>query len=114
MSLITRMRKQTAVWFKCKGLDGYGKPTYEAPVEIACRWEDMTKEFITPTGDTKQSQAIVYPDRDVAPKDVLMLGALVDVTDSGNPKENKGAFEVLRFDKLPTLRATEFLLTAYL
>lgn len=114
MSLITRMRRQQAVLFEANGTDSYGKPTYAQPVQIKCRWEDVAKEYIKANGETAMSQAVVYPERDVKPKDVLMLGTLDDVTAPDDPKANEGAFEVMRFDKLPTIRATEFLLTAYL
>lgn len=114
MSLITRMRKQKAVWFEATGTDPYGKPTYAQPVQIDCRWEDVAKQYIKPTGEEAMSQAVVYPDRDVKPKDVLRKGLLSELTDPSDPKANEGAFEVMRFDKLPTIRATEFLLTAYL
>jgi hypothetical protein len=83
-------------------------------VQIGCRWEAVAKQYIRPNGEEAMSQAVVYPDRDVKPKDVLMEGTLEDVTDQSDPKANADAFEVMRFDKLPTIRATEFLLTAYL
>ena len=45
---------------------------------------------------------------------LLMLGELTDITDEVNVRENEGAFEIQRFDKLPTLKADQFLRTAYL
>ena len=120
MSIISRMRKQTAVlWPLASGsgevkYDDYGQPVTEDPVEIECRWEDKNEEFIDSAGTKRLSNALVYVDRDLEPGDVLMLGDLYDITDLDEPKENDGAFEVRRFDKIPNFRATEFLRTAYL
>lgn len=44
-----------------------------------------------------------------------MLGELDSgVIDIGNPKENEGAWEIRRVEKLPTLDAKQFLRTVYL
>lgn len=115
MSLITRMRKETAVWFEKTGTDPYGKPTHGVPVEIKVRWDAVSKQFIKPTGEEVMSNAIVYVDRDVKVGDVLLLGTIADnVTNPLDAKDNVGAWEVQRFDRNPNLRATEYLRTAYL
>jgi hypothetical protein len=115
MSLITKMRKQKAVyWPPSTRRDQYGRPIAEAAVEIDCRWEDRTDEFITTTGERQLSNALVYVDRDIVLGGVLLLGTLDTVMDITDPKNNEGAFEVLRFDKMPNLKGTEFLRTAYL
>jgi len=121
MGIITKMRKQKAVYWPpgsdvSGGLDydDYGKPLYADPVEIDCRWEDVAQEFVDTRNEITFSQAIVYVDRDVGLRGVLMLGTLADVTDLDDPKSNENAWEIRRFDKLPNLRNTEYLRTAYL
>ena len=121
MGIITRMRKQTCVYWppgsdETGGVDydDYGQPLYASPYVISCRWEDVIQEFVDAKDETVFSQAIVYVDRDVKLRGVLMLGTLSDVSDMDNPKENEGAWEIRRFDKLPNLRNTEFLRTVYL
>ncbi len=121
MSIITRMLKQTAVyWALASGddvsYDDYGQPivTIADPVEIDCRWEDVNEEFIAADGTKQVSRAVVYVSEDVAVGGILMLGTEDDITDSVNIKENVGAYEVRKFDKLPNFRATEHLRTAYL
>jgi len=94
--------------------DEYGKPLYASPVEIDCRWEDIIQEFVDERDETTFSRSLVYVDRDVKLRGVLFLGELTDVTDLVNPKSNEGAWEIRRFDKLPNLRNTETLRTAYL
>lgn len=94
--------------------DDYGQPILTDPIEISCRWEDVSEEFIDKKGTRQISHAKVYPDQDVDVGGILMLGTEDDITDSVNIKENDDAWEIKRFDKLPNLKATEFLRTAFL
>ncbi len=122
MSIIDTMLRQTAVWWPLQSsesagggdFDEYGQPLLSDPVEISVRWEDRIEEFIDGEGTTQLSNAVVFVDRDVEVGGVLMLGEIADITDLENVKENDGAWEIMRFDKLPTLRATKNLRTAYL
>lgn len=112
MSIITRMRKQTAVYWALSSIDEFGKNIYISPVEISVRWEDVSEQFLDADGNTVMSNARAYTDRDIILGSILMLGLLTDITDAINIKENTGAWEVRRFDKTPNLKATEFLRTA--
>ncbi len=114
MGIISKMRKQTAVYWALSSVNTYGENQYAAPVEIACRWEDVSVEFLDNDGSTQMSRARVYVDRDVIIGSVLMLGVIADITDEVNIKENAGAWEIRKFDNLPNLKATEFLKTAML
>jgi len=116
MRIIERMLKQKAVYWELSSLefDNYGQPIPTSPVEIDCRWEDVGEEFLDDAGTTQLSRAKVYVDRDVEIGGVLMLGELSSSVDEDNPKENENAWEIRRFEKLPTLKATQFLRTVYL
>jgi len=108
MSLIRRMRRQTAVYFARGSPDVHGEYAFLSPVEIDCRWEDTSQEYLDGKGETRTSNSIVYVDRVMFPGDRLLLGELDSNTDI------KDAFEIRKFDRLPNLRNTEVLLTAYL
>ena len=114
MSIITRMRRQKAVWWSKSNVDDYGRPTWNTPVEIDCRWEDAAQEFVKEDGEVNFSRSIVYVDRDMEVGDVLLLGELDSGVDEADPKNNNGAWEVSRFEKTPNLKATEFLRVCYL
>jgi len=114
MGIITRMLKQTAVYWAYASTDQFGTKSYADPVEIDCRWEDTIEEFMDSEGERQMSNAVVYVDRDIPVGGVLMLGELTDITDESNIKENAGAWEIRKFGKLPNFKATEFLRTAYL
>lgn len=96
--------------------DNYGQPRHAAPVELKCRWEDRNEEFIGPRGTRQVSRAVVYVESDVDVGGMLFNGALDDL-ESGefvNPRAVDGAWEIMRFDRVPTLKQTHFLRTAYL
>ena len=114
MGILTKMLRQEASYWALVGFSQYGQPEYADPVEITCRWEDVNEEFIDAQGTRQMSHAMVYTDRDVTVGGVLMLGELESPVNEGDPKRNTGAWEIKRFDKLPTLKATKFLRTAYL
>lgn len=127
MSLITNMRKQAAIYWPPAGTDDYGKPKQGDLVELVrsddgnfqVRWEDVSQEFTDTQGTTRTSNALVYvpllPDgSEVVPGGFLWLGNRSDLVNETNPGKNPGIHEVKRFDKLPTLKATETLRTAYL
>ena len=121
MGIITRMLKMKAVYWPPESsesggddFDDYGQPQVSDPVEIDCRWEEVSEEFLDAQGTAQISRAKVFVDRDVEVGGILMLGLLADVTDLVNPKENENAWEIRRFDKFPNLRVTEYLRTVYL
>ncbi len=116
MRIITKMLKQVAVYWQLSSLefDNYGQPIPTSPVEIKVRWEDVGEQFLDEKGTMQLSRAKVFVDRDVEVGGVLMLGGLESYTDEDNPKENENAWEIRRFEKLPTLSAKQFLRTVYL
>ena len=114
------MRKQKAVYWARTSPNEFGQLGYAAPVEISCRWDDATEEFIDSKGTKQQSRAVVYVDRDMQEGDKLKLARLTDLQTSNDsnaslaPENFTEVWEVRRFDKNPNLKATEFLRTAYL
>jgi len=117
MSFLTRILKQTCVYWGLDTEDPYddeGFPNLIAGAELSCRWVDKSEEFINTQGARQLSKSRVLVASDVVPGGVLMLGDLDDVTDLVNIKENSGAWEIARFDKIPNFRATEFVRVAWL
>lgn len=114
MSVITKMRKQTAVWWQRQETPNeFGQFAFEAPVEVRCRWDDTSQEFLDSQGEKQLSRAVAYVDRTMRPGDRLMRGTLdSDLTEDPLPVE--GAFEIRRFDQNPNFKATETLLTAFM
>jgi hypothetical protein len=109
-----RTMQQTAVYWARTGMDSYGKPTYDDPTTIACRWDDVQEEFIAPNGDRELSKARLIVDRDLTIKGVLLLGDLDSIVDDDDPKDNDGAWEIRGTKKTPNFKGTKYLREVYL
>lgn len=113
MSIIRRMRKQKAIYWRRLTPDKYGTFSYASPVEVSCRWDDCTEEFRNAQGQLEASSAVVYPDRQMYIGDILKKSEIESDTPD-DPREDTEIFEIKRFDVTPNLRNTENLYTAYL
>lgn len=127
-SFITRNLRQTAVYWGGPQDDGYGKLTFDDPVEISCRWEDKQQIIGTITGNQiigfqNLSRAIVYVSQDVDVDGMLMLGTLDDLEDSSgdssgeyyDPMQRDDTYIIKRFEKIPSLQsASQFIRVAHL
>ncbi len=113
MGLIKRMRKQPAVYWAQTPKDEFGSVGFAEPVQIKCRWEDRVGQVLDSKGELVNATSVVYVDRDIELADKLKLGELDSMTLS-DPSSDAEAFTVAGFEKVPNLRAKEFLRIAYL
>ncbi len=114
MSLIKRMRKQDAVWWERSAApDEYNKWTFAAPVQIACRWVDKVGEFQNEKGETTNSKAEVYVDREMKLGDFLQKGEL-DSNTPLDPADSETALPLVGWVDTPNLKNTEHLYKAIL
>jgi hypothetical protein len=114
MRILDKVRKQKAVYWPMTSWDNFGQPMYGTAVELRVRWDASTEEFLAQDGQRKLSNAVVMTGQDVTVGGILMLGELTTSVVTDDPRANDGAFEIMRFDKTPTLKATKFLREAYL
>ena len=127
MGILNTMRKQNAIYWPPAGVDDFGRPSNGTLVELVVtasgnyrvRWEDVVEEFIDEEGTTQSSTAKVYlpklPDgTEAVVGGWLWLGSRSDLTSETNPKANGGSHTIKRFEKLPNMKATDFLRTAML
>lgn len=114
MSVITKVLKQTCVYWEPNAVDDFGGASYLSPIELSCRWDDLIQEIIGQTEDKVISKASVMVSQDVKVGGVLFLGTLDDVTDFIDPKQNENTGEIISFARIPNFKATEFVRTAYL
>jgi hypothetical protein len=118
---ITRSCKQTAVYWGNPQNDGEGGFTFDLPIEILCRWEDVNVTFEEPNGNISHAKSSVYVLQDVDQEGRLYLGTLDDLLSSAgestgelDPIKIDGAYIIKRFDKKPALGSTtEFLRKVY-
>lgn len=118
MSIITRVLKQTAVYWAPTGVDSDGQPTHALPITLNVRWDDITEQFSlreeSAEDEIQFSLAKVMVSQDVEVKGMLFLGALAVTDDPDDPRSIRRAYEIRKFEKIPNFRATEFVRTAIL
>lgn len=118
-SFIESTLVQTAVYWGNPVKDGYGHFTYDAPIEISCRWEGKGQvlKMYDAKGNIFEYIGIVYVNQDLDIDGCLFLGTLDDL-DSGTydePDLQDNVYPIKQFENLPALRSTSvFLKKAYL
>ena len=105
MSLITRMRYMRAVWWKRSNtaFDEEGRPAFDSPVEIKCRWEDKKGTFRNEAGEIFQSEANVYVDRELSVGDRLKKGEMTS-NSAESPVDDRDAHEIVGFEIIPWIK----------
>ena len=114
---LLKLSVQTAVYWGTPANDGYGKITFDAPVEIAVRWDASDRVLTSSTGAQHISRAEVIVNQDVDEEGYLYLGVLegLTVAQKADPKLVTGAYIIMRFDKVPMIFKTdEFVRKAFL
>jgi len=122
-AIIERNCSQLCVYWGNPKNDGRGGYTFDEPVELACKWEEMKQLVTDSKGNTITSRATVYLTIDVEEEGMLYNGTLDDIYDEyesssnaiDDPRKIKGAFVIKKFDKIPALGSDSvFLRKAYL
>lgn len=114
MSLLSRMRKQYAVYWAPGGIGPDGATTFEEPVELRVRWEDSQEQFVNREGDVKVSKSKVYTENNLEISGYLWKGNLEDLTDPSDPLGNEDAYEIQSVSEIPDMKAKRFLRIAWL
>jgi len=112
--ILTRMLKQSAIYWAPLGPDEFGEEKLDLPITIKCRWEDELEEGIDATGIETTFKSTVYTDRDVQEGGILMFGNVDDDLDRAFPPPEKLSHRIRLFTKLPTLKAKQWLRTVKL
>jgi len=117
--LLKKVRKQVAVYWEPGHPDESGQEGFGNPIEIKCRWTDITAMEVKDNGDQFMSRAIVIVDRQLRLDGVLWLStakvtdpagtALGQLTDANDPFENAGALRIQRITRTPDIRAKNFI-----
>lgn len=113
------MRKQICVYwgvdYSSAAYDEFGQSILLPAVQLKCRWQDVIEEFVDAKGAPRISNSKIFTGIDIVPGGYLKLCSLSDLSSAGNsdPRVEDAAWEVKRFDKMPTLKGNKFLRTSY-
>jgi hypothetical protein len=124
MDILEDMRVQWAVYWPPGPLSDEATRTFGEPVELLVRWEEVTEMFLDRQGNEQVSKSKVYVGEDLTELGVLWLSpavadnsvgsGLAELVSESDPFANPKAYEIRRFDRIPTLDGDEFLRIAYL
>lgn len=115
---ISRKLNQYAVYWGRDGVGNDGKERFASPVEIRCRWEDSQMEIKDPTraqaNGVWSAKSIIDTTHPVEKGGYLWEGRLADLLSPADPRRVGDAGRIEYRDKIPSVRATQTLYTAYL
>ena len=96
---------QTAVLWSVSGIDRYGQPTMDTPVEIHLRWDDSSHTSLDPQGNRVRVDATALVDQDIAVGSELWLGTLDDWVGTGTGQDDETiVMTVKTFNSTPDVR----------
>lgn len=114
----SRLLNQKALYWPPGSPDGFGGMTFGDPSEIPCRWEEKMIQYLSRTGETKISRAIVFVDQDLIPGGYLYLGSRTDLEShlpsAFEPTDLPNAWEIQSFTRIPGISAQQFTRSAIL
>ena len=96
--------KQTATYWSAPVQSGFGGYSFGAPVQIACRWENVTERFMDATGSEAVSNAKVWTFDALDVGGYLYLG----VSAATDPTNVNKAYPIRRCDEIPDLRLLHY------
>jgi len=121
---LTKFLNQTAVYWATPAPDGFGGHTYAVPVEVKVRWAVKQERFLSGAmgglgaaigGGIEEilSTAVILAEQDFEINGRLFLGTFLDLTSDELP-ESVNALTIKGFNKIPTVKADQFLRKAWL
>jgi len=93
------------------GSDSYGGFSFNAPIKIKARWQDMTVLFRAADGEEEVSKAVIYLGIATVVGDYVALG---DFTATSDPKTLTNTFRIRQAGRSTDLRAAAELYKVFL
>lgn len=119
MSVFSRLLKQTATYWGASP-SAYGGMSFDAPIAVTCHWDDVRENILDAQGREVVSEARVYVSGDLVVGGYLALGdysASTSSTTTGDEPTftpSSSARPIVKFEKKPNLKGTEFVRVAWL
>jgi hypothetical protein len=110
MDFLTFGLSQTLTYWRKTGVNSYNQPTFAAPTQLICRWEDRVEKIQDDMGQDYVARSRIFLADDVSMGDYLFLGTSV----ATDPRAVTLARRVVAFRKTPSLDGLFFERKAYL
>lgn len=113
MGIITKVQRQSMVYWPYTGADLFGQPTYGTPVQMTCRWDDYVKQVFNTEGSPVFSKIELITRTRLQPKGLVWKGSLALFTADLRPDVSEGVHEIIAASSTPNFRNTETLYEAW-
>jgi hypothetical protein len=108
MSLENSSLHQKAVLWVFDSYDSNGEPKVSEPVEIPCRWEEVSSQLMDNTSSLIAINSEIWVNQVLVKGSMLWKGELVNL-----PAPADAIVEVVGFDVIPDIKGRNFELVAY-
>lgn len=108
-----RLATQTVVYWGNPTSNGFGQKTFDAPVEIKCRWEESEGLKQSKQGEEKvptnmANMKIIHTSK-LDLYGFIFLGSLSDIVgDNTNPTAIDGAYKIMEVQMIPLISGQGF------
>jgi hypothetical protein len=97
-------------WAPSAGTDAYGKRTFSAPVQLACRWEDKIEQIRSKTGVEYVTKSRIFLSQPVDLDGYVYFGE----SSQSSPYNQTGAWEIQQVGRSPDLRGLKSLTVVHI
>lgn len=116
IGFIDKLSVQTITYWANPVLDAYGGASYDEPIEIKGRWDDMMKIINNAKGEEIISNSQILTNEELEMGEMVYLGSLEDLDALGitleaghtylTPRQVEGAYKIVAKDKVPLIKST--------
>ena len=104
MQIIKAVQKDDLIYWAYSGADRYGQPTYAAPVQMKCRWDDCRKQIFTDDGSPVFTKIELITASALTLKGVVKKGKLTASINQADPHANADVHEIMETAITPMLK----------
>jgi len=101
-------RHDDAILWDVTGVDAYGEPLRDDPVELKVRWENNRSEMLDANGQSITVDATAVVAQDVTVGALMWQGLLDDWYGTGSSGSDNGLCQVVAFSKIPDLKGRNY------
>jgi len=114
---IAKVCVQDAVYWGNPVATGTGTVTFDPPIAIKVRWDDLLEQnkVIASHKEDEQDRAVILTTSDLDVGGMIMLGTLVDILpyDTTKPYNIPNTFEIRKWEKNPMVKSSTIFVRKY-
>lgn len=115
-NIIKKVQRETLTYWAPDPINPtneFGEPNWLAPREYTCRWDDKVQQIQLADRSYVLSRCELITEVQLAVGGFVMLGTLNQITDWTVPKNNPGAYELIKVSRTPDIKNRRQLFEAW-